>query len=134
MTQTAAYKTKFQFHRVARGHKRIQKSDSTKKEALGRIPRITRLLALAIRLDAQLKNGVLKCQSEIAKLGHVSRPRVTQIMNFNLLAPDIQEEILFWPRIKQSRDPIIERELSPIMNTPSWQVQRKMWSEMIGSL
>ncbi len=28
------------------------------------------------------------------RLGHVSRARVTQIMNLNLLAPDLQEDIL----------------------------------------
>jgi len=34
----------------------------------------------------------------LARLAHVSRARITQIMNLLLLAPDIQEAILFLPR------------------------------------
>jgi len=40
---------------------------------------------------------------EIARLGHLSRVRVTQIMNLLLLAPDIHEAILFLPRTQRGR-------------------------------
>lgn len=49
----------------------------------------------------------------LARLGHVTRARVTQIMNLLNLAPDIQEEILFLPRTLKGRDPIRERHLRP---------------------
>ncbi len=32
----------------------------------------------------------------LAELGRVSRARITQIMNLNLLAPAIQEQLLLW--------------------------------------
>jgi len=36
--------------------------------------------------------------ADLVRLAHVSRARITQIMNLLLLAPDIQEAILFLPR------------------------------------
>jgi hypothetical protein len=70
----------------------------------GRIPRISRLMALAIRFDHLIKSGQVADQAELAGLGHVTRARVTQIMNLLQLAPDIQEEILFLPRTVEGSD------------------------------
>jgi hypothetical protein len=61
-----------------------------------RIPRITKMMALAIRLDHLIKSGQVTDQAELARVGHVTRARLTQIMDLNLLAPEIQEELLFW--------------------------------------
>jgi len=47
----------------------------------GRVPRISRLMALALRLERLLESGEVRDQAEIARLGHVTRARVTQIMN-----------------------------------------------------
>jgi len=44
------------------------------------------LLALAIRLDQLIRDGVVADQAELARLGHVSRARLTQIMNLLYLA------------------------------------------------
>jgi hypothetical protein len=64
----------------------------------GRVPRVSRLMALAIRFDQLIRAGVVADQAELARLGHVTRARLTQIMNLLCLAPDIQEAILFLPR------------------------------------
>jgi hypothetical protein len=53
-------------------------------------------------------------QADLARLGNVSRARVTQIMNLLQLAPDIQEAILFLPRTVKGRDPIREKHVRPI--------------------
>ena len=58
----------------------------------------------------------------------MSRARITQIMNLNLLAPDIQEEILFLPRVERGRDPIREHAVRAIAAVPEWGKQRRMWS------
>ncbi len=58
----------------------------------GRVPRISRLMALAIRFEGLLRDGIVCDQSELARLGHVTQPRMTQIMALLNLAPDIQEE------------------------------------------
>ncbi len=97
----------------------------------GTIPRISRLMALAIRFDRLIKAGEIADQAEIARLGHVSRARVTQIMNLLHLAPDIQEEILFLPRTESGRDPIREIMLRPIAAVLDWRKQRRMWSMLL---
>jgi hypothetical protein len=64
----------------------------------GRVPRIARLMALALRFEHLVQSGTVRHYAELARLGQVSRARVTQIMNLLHLAPDIQEAILFLPR------------------------------------
>ena len=73
-----------------------RKSDREKGQPEGRVPRISKLMALAIRYEQMLNDGVVQSQTELAELQHVSQPRMTQIMNLLHLAPEIQEEILFF--------------------------------------
>ena len=47
----------------------------------GRVPKLARLMALAIKFQCMLERGDVKDQAELARVGHVSRARVTQIMN-----------------------------------------------------
>src|SRR5674476_1244749 len=74
------------------------------------IPRIARLLALAIRLEGLLREEPIRDYAELARLGGVTRARMTQIMKLLDLAPDIQEQILFLPLIQG----LNERNLRPI--------------------
>ena len=106
-----------------------RKSEATEGEEsqyTGRVPRISKLMALAIRFDGLLRNGLVKNHAELAELGHVTRPRVTQIMNLLNLAPDIQEQILFLPLVTQGKDPITERDMRLIAGA-SWTIQRVGW-------
>jgi len=48
----------------------------------------------------------VESQAELARLGQVSRPRLTQVMNLLHLAPEIQEQVLFHPLITTGRDPV----------------------------
>ncbi len=59
-----------------------------------KIPRIARLMALAIRFDELIRTGVVANQAELSRRGNISRARITQIMDLSLLAPQIQEELL----------------------------------------
>jgi hypothetical protein len=59
------------------------------------IPRISRLMALAIHFDGLIRDGVVKNYADLARLGGVSRARITQIMNLLNLPPWKQEELLF---------------------------------------
>jgi hypothetical protein len=61
------------------------------------IPRIARLMALAIRFQGLLREKKIRDYVELARLGRVTRARMTQIMKLLDLAPDIQEQILFLP-------------------------------------
>jgi len=96
----------------------------------GRVPRLARLMALAIRFDALIRSGAITDQAELARLGHVSRARVTQIMNLLHLAPDIQEQVLFLPRVTAGHDPITERQLRAVARLPGWREQRQLWRKL----
>jgi hypothetical protein len=87
-------------------------------------------MALAVKFDDLLRSGAVQDQSELAELGHVSRARVTQIMNLLHLAPGIQEELLFLPRVTGGRDPITERGVRAIAREVDWGRQREMWEKI----
>ena len=90
---------------------------------MGRLPKVTKLLALAIHFDELLRTGTVTSQAELARLGRVSRPRLTQIMNLLHLSPSIQEQILFYPKITTGRDPLTERDFRKLASTPCWRKQ-----------
>src|SRR4029077_21057222 len=96
-----------------------------------RVPRIARLMALAIRMENLIRVGGIIDYSQLAQLGHVSRARITQIMNMLLLAPDIQEQILFLSATRQGRDPIRLAQLQPIARIPDWSRQRPLWAALV---
>ena len=87
-------------------------------------------MALAIRLENLVDTGVVANYSTLAEVGHVSRARITQIVNLTLLAPDIQEAILFLPAIGHGPDRITERDVRPIAVEPDWPRQREMWAKL----
>jgi hypothetical protein len=87
-------------------------------------------MALALRFAEQVHNGELANYSELVALGHVTRARVSQIMNLINLDPHIQEAILFLPRTEQGRDPIHLAMLQPIAAATDWKKQRRLWAEL----
>jgi hypothetical protein len=89
-------------------------------------------MALAIRFERMLDEGIVANQSELARLAHITQPRMTQIMNLLHLAPDVQEEILFLSPVTEGRDPITERDLRPITAEADWDQQRAAWVAMTG--
>ena len=121
------------FTRAARGRKQLRLGEAPQTPpgvVFGRVPRIARLMALSIRLQLMIDGGEVRDFAELARLGHVTRARITQVMNLLHLAPDIQEDILFLPPIESGRDPIRELQLRPITLVPDWRKQRKLWREL----
>ena len=51
-------------------------------------------MALAIHFDRLIREGKVKDYAEIARLGKVTRARVTQVMNLLGFSPDLQERLL----------------------------------------
>jgi hypothetical protein len=96
-----------------------------------RLPRIARLMALALRFDGLVRTGAIADYADLARLGHVSRARISQIMNLLQLAPDIQEQLLFLGRTEQGRDPIHLARLQPIAALVDWKRQRRSWRELL---
>ena len=64
-----------------RRRERTSKAQPRPVPARGRVPRISRLMALALRLDELVRTGVVADYAELARLGHVSRARISQILN-----------------------------------------------------
>jgi len=91
------------------------------------------LMALAIRINGLVKNQVIPDYATAARLGHVTRARMSQITNLLHLAPDIQESILFLPLVESGHDPITERDIRPIAGMPDWKKQKKMWDSLLRS-
>jgi hypothetical protein len=91
-------------------------------------------MALAIRFDQLIQDGTVTDQAELARLGHVSRARLTQIMNLLNLAPDLQEVVLHLRPVSQGRGAISERSIRPIAATPNWQKQRRAWTTIQRSI
>ncbi len=118
---------KVHFGQGRRTRKELREGEATSPAYAGRIPRVSRLMALAIRFDQLIRDGIVADQAELARLGHVTRARLTQIMNLMNLAPDIQEAVLFLPASEREREPITERDLRPIAALEDWQKQRKLW-------
>lgn len=75
-------------------------------EISGRLQRVTKLMALAIRFNQLQKTGVVKDQSKLARLGHVAPARLSQIINLLTLSPEIPEAILFLPRVHEGLDSV----------------------------
>jgi hypothetical protein len=99
----------------------------------GRLPRISRLLALAIKCERLIAHKAVRDYTDLALLGRISKARATQIMNLLNLAPDIQECLLFLPSTITNRDPITERKLRCIVALVEWEEQRKVFRRLFGN-
>lgn len=125
-----SYKITRKFHIERERIVRIHRGNKPKRPT-GRIPRISRLMALAIYFDNMMRNGEVSDMATLAQLGHVSRARMTQIMNLLMLASDIQEQILFLPKMANGRGNISEREIRNIAATINWYRQRNAWHKLL---
>ena len=99
---------------------------------VARLPRITRLLALAVRFEGLLQEGTVRDYADLARLGGVSRARITQIMSLRHLAPVIQERILALPAVSSpTEEGMNERLLRGVAQRYDWREQMRMWEELI---
>jgi hypothetical protein len=124
----------FHIDRRNKGRQEMQAGQSPKTPcARGRVPRVAKLLALAHRFEGLVRSGEVADYAALARLGRVSRARISQIMSLLSLTPDVQEQILFLPRTQSGRDPIQMRHLLPIAQVADWKVQRQLWAALTGS-
>jgi len=96
----------------------------------GRVPRVTQVLALAIQFQDMIERGETRDYADLARLGCLSRERMSQIMELIWLAPDIQQEILGFPSTRTSRFPVSEAALRRIAAKLSWEEQRGHWANL----
>src|SRR5712692_7839758 len=97
------------------------------------VPRITRLLALALKFEDLIRSGTVGNYAALAQVARVSRERVTQMTSLLNLAPDIQEEILFLLAAAARQLRLSEPSLRKLTATLLWNQQREQWRELAGS-
>jgi hypothetical protein len=115
---------------IGRYGRRGVRSGPTPPRPPARTPRISKLMALAIHFDDMVTHHQLEDYATLARLGQLSRTRISQIINLARLAPDIQEEILFLPKTTKERDCLNTTVLGPLADEPDWERQRTMWMKL----
>ena len=132
MSTTLTIEVPVHFQRCGHGSRKEMRSGP---EAIplppGRVPRVARLMALALRLDELVRTGQVGSYSELASLGQVTRARISQILNLLYLAPDIQEALLCLSPTVRGRDAILLADLMPIAATFDWRKQRRLWRQLL---
>ena len=132
MSTTLTIEVPVHFHRCGQGSRKEMRSGREAPPVPpGRVPRVARLMALALRLDELVRTGPIRSYSELALLGQVTRARVSQILNLLYLAPDIQEALLFLPPTRRGRDAILLADLMPIAALFDWRKQRRLWRQLL---
>jgi hypothetical protein len=108
----------------------------SKKEAAapgaerGKLPRVAEVLALAIGFDDMIRRSLARDHSDLARLGCISKERVSQIMRLVWLAPDIQQAILTLPRTSLGRFHVGEVALRQVASKMLWGEQREAWARV----
>jgi hypothetical protein len=98
-----------------------------------RPPRVTCLLALAHRFEELVRSGEVRDYADLARLGHVTRARVSQILKLLTLAPSIQEHLLWLPPRTAGESSTTERDLRPVIRELRWDRQRELFARLLGS-
>ena len=79
---------------------------------------------------AVVMGPLLETMAELATQRGITRARMTQIMDLLLLAPDIQEALLFMPRTVRGCDQVTLRTMGYVCATLVWKDQRARWQEI----
>jgi hypothetical protein len=115
-----------------RGRKKIKRTaEPAKPRPRGKIPRVARLMALALQFEEMLQKGEVSDGYELASLYKVSQPRMSQILALALLAPDIQEAILNLPVQTTGRCQVHEKRLRAVCAEVDFDRQREMWRAIL---
>jgi hypothetical protein len=134
MNLTMTIEVPVTFPHLGRGsHQTLDAGGAAARLPAGRVPRVARLMALALRLDELVRTGQVASYSALATLGHVTRARISQILNLIHLAPDLQEALLFLPPTVRGRDPILLADLMPIAAAFDWRKQRRLWRRLVSA-
>ena len=113
----------------AREHDPTLATETTKASS-PRIPRIAQLMALARHIDDLVRSGTVCSYATAARLGHISRARMSQILALLNLAPDLQEQVLFLQRPSRGRAGPVLRQVLQGAAALDWDEQRRRWRRL----
>ncbi|NVJ18871.1 hypothetical protein HV826_32650 [Myxococcus sp. AM010] len=121
------------FHRVRRAKVRLRGgAPPPPREAARRPAHAARMLALAHHVESAIARGLVASAADVAGQLGFTRARVTHLLDLLLLAPDIQEEVLFLEAV-EGEEPLSERGLRAIAHAGTWESQRERWREVKAS-
>jgi hypothetical protein len=113
----------------AQEHDPMSATETTKASS-PRILRIAQLMALARHIDDLVRSGTVGSYAAAARLGHVSRARMCQILALVHLAPDLQEQLLFLQRPSRGRAAPVLRQVLTVAAALDWDEQRRRWRKL----
>ena len=90
-------------------------------------------LAQALAWDWAVQSGAYPSHAALARHEGMTPQRLSQILELTLLAPDIQEQVLFLESV-DGVEPVGERALRALLGVSSWRAQRAAWARMRGGL
>jgi hypothetical protein len=96
---------------------------------LSRPAEVARMLALAHHLEAAIESGKFKSRTEVAQRLGIVDSRVTQILSLCHLAPDIQEDVVFF-EVTGGAELLTETELRKVSRLLDWDEQRRAYARM----
>ncbi len=133
MAASSLFEVRFKLKPTVREIQRAEQAAEPAVRAVrrtGRYPRAAQVLGLALQFQEMIDRGELRDYADLARLGCVSRERISQIMMLVWLAPDIQKAVLRLP--PSGRAPFSEGALRRIAKMPLWEDQRRASRELFG--
>jgi hypothetical protein len=88
-------------------------------------------MALAIKFQDMIDRGEVRDYADLARLGYVSRARITQVMNLLNLAPQLQDNMMLDPK-QAAAISASESQLRKITSLVLWQDQLDAWEQISG--
>jgi hypothetical protein len=85
---------------------------------------------LAWHVEGLVRSGTLASYAAAARLGHISRARLSHLLSLLNLAPDLQEQLLFLHRPARGRDTPTLRQVLTVAAVLDWQEQRRRWRRL----
>lgn len=122
-------------HRAQRGHGKtfVEGPPQPPPEPVRRPARVAVMLALAHKIEDAIRRGVVRDRAEVARRLGLTRARLTQLMDLTLLAPDLQEQILFLESV-DGIEPMSERTVRSAAQVVHWPAQTKAWTTFLYSV
>ena len=111
-------------HRVRKGHEKRFAETPVAPAPVSRPARVALMLALA-HIQQAIDRGAVQDRAEVAWRLGLTRARVTQLLDLTLLAPEIQEQILFAESV-DGIEPMSERAVRRVTSARSWTEQRRV--------
>jgi len=87
-------------------------------------------MAVARHVEELVRSGTVGSYAAAARLGHVSRARICQILGLLNLAPDLQEQLLFLEHPARGRSTPVLRQVLTVAAALDWDEQRRRWSRL----